>query len=148
LKTWLDAHRGNDAVFLSYFGSDEPRRFDLNATRIGDFYFDHGRRRLLPRLTPGLYCLSATMLHRVYTLVRGPWTPSQEKVYQWLAEKIVVQGPDRLSPDEMHAFTQLRFGRLCHYLEKRPPDAMVANSIFIYRLDDTELANALHQSMP
>lgn len=148
LKTWLDAHRGSNQVFLSYFGSDEPKRFDLNTTRIGDLYFDYGRRPVLPKLTAGLYCISATMLHRVYTLVRGPWTQDQETVYQWLAQKIVTQGLVRLAPDEVQAFTQLRFGRLCHFLEQRRPDAIVGNVFFIYRLSEHDLDSALSQPMP
>ncbi|MFI5335608.1 MAG: glycosyltransferase family 39 protein [Opitutales bacterium] len=144
LKSWLDIHRGHDPVFLSYFGSDDPTRLGLKATRIGDAYFDFSRRPLLPRLTGGIYCLSATMFHRVYTQVRGPWSPAYEGAYQSLARDLAANAiPPAEMPDALVRFDQLRFGRLCHFLAGRPPDALVANTIFIFRLDDAELAQAL-----
>lgn len=145
LKTWLDANRGDDAVFLSYFGSDEPRRFELNATRIGDVYFDHGRRLTLPRLTAGIYCISATMYHRVYTEVRGPWSDEYEALYDTLAVEITRElSAGAARPDLLAQFEQLRFGRLCHFLRQRQPDTVVGNVFFIYRLDEAAIDNALN----
>ena len=158
LARWLETNAGHPRVYLSYFGSDEPARFGLRAIRIGDVYFDYAPTRvLLPTLEPGLYCVSATMLRRVYTQVRGPWSESYERAYRdmqrWLADQppgaSARRGPDgrELSSDEWQEllvrFEQLRFGRLCRYLERRAPDAIVANSILVYRLDADELARAL-----
>jgi hypothetical protein len=142
LKTWLEANRGNQRIFLSYFGSDDPRRYNLNATRIGDMYFDHGHRQVLPPLTAGIYCISATMLHRVYTQVRGPWTMEYEQSYQALAHAIAT-GKDHHTGD-LETFEQLRFGRLCHFLRQQPPDAVVGNVFLIYRLQEAEIDSALN----
>jgi 4-amino-4-deoxy-L-arabinose transferase-like glycosyltransferase len=141
LKAWLESNRGDEQVYLSYFGSDEPERFELNAVRIGDVYFDHTRRLTLPPLTGGLYCISATMLHRVYTEVRGPWNADYEKTYRQLADELT---DTPASPEKLHTFAQLRFGRLCHFLEQRQPDAIAAHSVFIYRLSDDEVSIALN----
>lgn len=143
LQRWFATNRGDQAVFLSYFGSDDPGRFQLNATRIGDLYFDHGRRNVLPKLTAGLYCISATMLHRVYTQVRGPWSAAYERQYWAYARRIAES--DAPATDELETLEQLRFGRLCHFLQQRRPDAIVANVFFVYRLDETEIDIALNQ---
>lgn len=159
LQRWLEAHAGDRRVYLSYFGSDDPVHAGIRATRIGDLYFDHAPvRAVLPALEPGLYCVSATMLHRVYTQVRGPWTESYETEYRrlvaWLPGALAQTPTERsdaagLPLDEagwiaeLTRLEQLRFGRLCHWLERRRPDAVVANSIFIHALDAAELQAAL-----
>jgi hypothetical protein len=159
LQRWLDRHASNDRVYLSYFGSDEPERLGIRATRIGDAYFDHSRARIvLPALEAGVYCISATMLHRVYTEVRGPWSDGYEAEYLRLSGWALAQqskppdrwtGPDERTIDsagrlrELARLEQLRFGRLCRYLERRAPDEVVANSVFIYRLSAAEIIAAL-----
>lgn len=144
LSGWLAAHRDGARVYLSSFGSDEPARFHLDATRIGDGYFDFTARPALPRLEAGLYCISATMLHRVYTAVRGPWSDDYEQAYERLAQAIVT---DQLPPGDASArletFDQLRFGRLCLYLQHRQPDAIVGHVFFVYRLSQAEVDTAL-----
>lgn len=150
LSAWLNLHRGNDPVYLSYFGSDDPQRFRINATRIGDVYFDFASRPILPPLTEGIYCISATMLHRVYTQVRGPWSAEYEHAYQTLSAKCATFNGGPISENQKQqllTLEQLRFGRLCRYLAHRKPNAIVANSIFIYRLSPIDLALAL-QGLP
>ncbi len=159
LKHWLAAHAQGETVYLSYFGSDDPRHVGIRATRIGDSYFDHAPDRLvLPALEPGLYAIGATMLRRVYTEVRGPWSTAYEQEYRrllhWWSEQ------ERLPPTErrdlrgrsldaagyaleLHRLEQLRFGRLCHWLERRTADAVVANVFFVHRLTAIDLSHAL-----
>ena len=159
LKTWLDAQAGTQPVYLSYFGSDNPVHAGIRATRIGDIYFDHApMRAVLPALEPGLYVISATMLHRVYTQVRGAWSESYEREYQrlvrWHATTRGRAPDERFNADdkpmdeatyvaELTRLEQLRFGRLCRFLENRAPDAMVANVFFVHRLDAEEIQRAL-----
>lgn len=161
LKQWLGAHRKPDEpVFLSYFGTGSPRHEGIEAIRVGDGYFDWEARSTPPPLRGGIYCISATMLHRVYTLVRGPWSSEYElnyhKLTDWLdhVRSLEPGSPPTdidgtpLQPDVVNArlFTleQLLFGRLCHYLEHRPPDARVGYSFLIYRLSDAELKFSLY----
>jgi len=147
LKNWLVANQQNEPVFLSYFGSDEPRRFTINATRIGDRYFNHNARVLLPHLTEGIYCISATMLRRVYTHVSGPWSAKHEKTYRdllWKTSHAARGIMSNESRENLLLLEQLRFGRLCRYLEQRSPDAIVANSILVYRLSPADITRALH----
>lgn len=164
LKTWLDGHAGAEPVYLAYFGSDDPRHAGIRATRIGDAYFDSAADRLvLPALTPGIYAVSATMLQRVYTEVRGPWTEAFEREYQRLARWQAEQTgrPAEVRRDaagraidaagyvaELHRLEQLRFGRLCRHLAARPPDAVVANVFFVHRLTAEDLRRALVDPVP
>lgn len=159
LRHWLDARAAGERVYLSYFGSDDPRHAGIRATRIGDAYFDHAPDRLiLPALEPGIYAISATMLHRVYTQVRGPWSESYEREYRrlvhWWAEQERVPAAERRDSEgrpldaagyaaELHRLEQLRFGRLCRWLERRPPDTIVGNVFFVHRLSAAELQRAL-----
>ncbi|MDP2136310.1 MAG: glycosyltransferase family 39 protein [Candidatus Didemnitutus sp.] len=164
LKNWLRSNAADERVFLSYFGSDDPVYAGIHATRIGDVYFDHSLLRpAAPELAGGIYCVSATMLHRVYTQVRGPWSPAYESEYQQLQQwrkRSADWPPNRWRDLAGHAidreafvrelvrFEQLRFGRLCHFLQFRHPDAIVANSVFIYHLRDEEINVALRGPLP
>lgn len=141
LHAWLQNNHDGNRIYLSSFGSDDPKRFPIEATRIGDLYFDFSNRQVLPELKAGTYCISATMLHRVYTQVRGPWSAEYENAYHQFAKIIVTSNA---SIEQFQTFAQLRFGRLCHYLEARTPDALVGNTFFIYRLSDEEIAYALN----
>lgn len=161
LKQWLAAHRRPDEpVFLSYFGTGNPRHEGIEAIRVGDGYFDWESRRTPPPLRGGIYCISATMLRRVYTLVRGPWSAEYElnyhKLTTWLDHvRTLERGTPPtdidgtpLEPEVVNArlFTleQLLFGRLCHYLEQRPPEARAGYSILIYKLSDAEVKFSLY----
>lgn len=141
LHAWLQQNHDDEPLYLSSFGSDDPQRFPINATRIGDIYFDFSSRQILPELKAGTYCISATMLHRVYTQVRGPWSAAYENAYHQFAKIIATSDP---SSEQLQTFAQLRFGRLCHYLEQRSPDALVGNTFFIYRLTDEEIDHAIN----
>lgn len=161
LKQWLAANRrAEEPVFLSYFGAGSPPHEGIESIRVGDGYFDWESRRTPPPLRGGIYCVSATMLRRVYTHVRGPWTESYEAAYQKLAawlEHSRTRVPGTLPTEadgsslasdvidqRLFFYEQLQFGRLCHYLEQRPPEARAGHSILIYRLSDAEVNFALH----
>jgi len=164
LKRWLDRNqRPNEPLFLSYFGSGYPPSYGIHATRLADGYFDLRSRRLLPPMTGGLYCISATMFQQVYTQVRHGWTPEHERRYRQLeawAGAIGALGVDHssdeagrpLSHDEAIArlvdLEHLRFGRLCRWLQGREPDDNVGHSILIFRLSDAEVARFLRGPAP
>ena len=164
LRLWLDAHARGEKVFLSYFGSGDPVAEGIAATRVADTYFDLRPRSALPVMTGGVYCLGATMLERVYTQVRGPWSADYEREYQrltaWL-HRLNLQPAGTapadtdgtpLAPGELQSrlvnLEHLRFGRLCHFLQLRTPDANIGHSILIYRLTDAEVALALQAPLP
>jgi hypothetical protein len=158
LKRWLDRHglNGPDStpVYLSYFGTGKPADYDIEATRLPG-HFDHWRRRESYELTGGVYCISATMLQSVYSLVPGPWAVPYERAYQNALSNLrtIAQTTDpvaqkRLSNDfvrhKLALFEQLRFARLCAFLRHREPDDHVGYSILIYRLTDQDVFQALH----
>jgi 4-amino-4-deoxy-L-arabinose transferase-like glycosyltransferase len=159
LREWLNLHAAQEPVFLSYFGSGSPVHEGIRATRVGDAYFDSQPRATPASLRGGVYCISATMLRRVYTHVRGPWSAEYERTYQsleaWMqhlksgapnAQPTSVDGTV-LSREEIESrlfnYEQLQFGRLCHFLEHRSVDARAGYSILIYRLSDAEVTFAL-----
>jgi len=164
LKQWLDAHAHGEKIFLSYFGCGDPVFEGITATRVADNIFDPRPRAELPRMTGGVYCLSATMLHCDYTRVRGPWSAAYEGVYQRLAGwlRFVTSQPSgtpttdtdgsALTAAEVKSrlfdLEQLRFGRLCYFLQLRHPDAVIGHSILIYRLSDQEIARAERAPLP
>ena len=42
--------------------------------------------------------------------------------------------------------SRLRFARLCAFLRLKPPLASVGNSIFVWRLSEADLHEALHEA--
>lgn len=165
LKRWLDrnapAGPGRPVVYLSYFGSADPSFYDLNVEQLPG-YLDTWRPHTLGPLTPGLYCISATMLQAVYLPVaQGAWTEAYEREWQAVRPEYgrfeaAFGGTDtavqrRLLAEKDAAawnaicwrYENLRLGRLCAWLRGRTPDAAVGYSILIYRLTEPDLRRAL-----
>ena len=163
LKAWLDANqRPGETAYLAYFGTGEPRYYGIKARRLA---FINGFHEDEPyvELGPGLYCIGATMLEKVYGAYRGPWTQALENDYQFLrpfgpmflqyaSDPAARARLDReLAPDKWTTsrdrFQHLRFARLCYYLRARRPEANIGYSIFIYRLTAAEVAAATEGSL-
>jgi hypothetical protein len=154
LDRWLRVHHRGEPLHLSYFGSDEPSRFPWEFTRVGDALFDKNPRPAPAPMRGGLYCISATMFHRVYTPYAGPWTAAREARYRELQTWLEQPDP-RLDPASGRSLATsetgaraseleaLRFARLCIRLQNRPPDALVAHTILVFRLTESELRAAL-----
>jgi hypothetical protein len=158
VRDWLDKNiTAGQPVFLSYFGSDRPSRLDIRATRFGDTYFRLGEPHVvLSQLTEGTYVFSATMWQRVYTHVRGPWTHSLERAFWrhhtfWLSPKPTAwedgltreTAPADLRMARLIDYEHLRFGRLCHYLRTRSPDAIIAHQYLVFHLSAEDIYGAL-----
>lgn len=165
LSRWLRAHNSGPhraPVYLSYFGTGDPRYEGIAATRLPTL------PKLLPpppwyRLGPGIYCISATMLQADYLSVRGPWTKELEAEYQRLhslenafmtyqsdpAQRKQLQQnvSDAQWRGAWERYDTLRFLRLCHYLRVRKPDAVIDYTIFVYRLTGAEIAAATAGSL-
>jgi hypothetical protein len=103
------------------------------------------------------------MLQHVYRQKHQPWSAESERDYQQLhaIAPIMLQmaGDPELHPDLLgnataeewrhtwEVYEELRFARLCTYLQTRPPDAMIGYSILIFELDETELTHALDEDL-
>ena len=90
------------------------------------------------------------MKQMVYSPKRGPCSPHREGHYlrlreEWLPRIARDPAQARYSDlesddsDSLWTLEQLRFARLNQYLRVRGPDAMVANSILVFRLSEEEL---------
>ncbi len=164
LRRWLDANARGEKLFISYFGSGDPLFEGIRATRVADNYFDLRPHQALPPLTGGVWCLSATMFERAYTAVRGPWSDAYEAEYQRLTAWLhhLNQQPKEAPPTDtdgtpmtreqleknLFNLEHLRFGRLCHFLRLRQPDAVIGHAILVFRLQDAEVNFALAAPRP
>lgn len=159
LRDWLDRHRREgEPVYLSYFGTGDPRYYGLDARPLEMINLFDLPAPFVP-LEPGLYCVSATSLQHVYSPLRGPWTMAREQAYRRLrqAEPMFLDYARRPEGRAMweatiprdvllgsqERYEALRFARLCEFLRARTPDAQIGYSIQVHRLDAEQLATAL-----
>jgi hypothetical protein len=161
LKRWLDRHGLSDQdatpVYLSYFGTADFPSYGLNVRYLTCFPLDR-QRLVAPYLSPGVYCISATLLQNaIEDNSPGPWTLSQEQTYWTVSArvaKLLQSGnpndrqikpgmPQSFWGQQMELFDQLRSKRLFAYLRHREPDDEVGYSILIYRLSSQDIQAAL-----
>jgi len=159
LAAWLPAHRQpGETVYLSYFGSNDPDHQGIDAIPLAPIYQNYEPRRF-EELGPGLYCVGATMLQDVYSIARGDWTMENELAYirgmAWARSNLAAGTIENRIVDFGREETgglwhvdRLRFARLAQYLRVRPPDAVVANSILVYRLSEREVQTMVDGSLP
>jgi hypothetical protein len=162
LKTWLDEHRAivdGKPLYLAYFGTADPRAYEINAKFILPENQAPGDRTIA-RLTGGLYCVSATTLQSVYALDIGPWCMDYEQRYRRVREEIRRYRKTASDPStgvapiandgaipklkQIKEFERLRFERLCAYLRHHEPIAQIGYSIFVFDLNEDEINAALY----
>jgi hypothetical protein len=162
LAHWLEQNTppGPDRppVYLSYFGSVPFDAYGIDAKLLPSYMWS-ARFGLPKPLEPGIYCISATMLQQIYADPLGPWTVESERAYQSVKELLerYTQSPEG-SPERQRITSELgeiglatalrkhgslRFGRLCHFLRQREPDAQIGHTILIYKLDEQALHAAI-----
>ena len=163
LGHWIERNvTDGTPVYLSYFGAGHPETLgvdfrQLPAITTGSFFgrpLEYGETA--NALLGGVYCISATMLQRVYVMPRGPWDEEREKLYGNYHDSFklylmatqtgrlqLIGGKERSWKRILDNYRRLRFIRLCHYLLAREPDANVGHSILIYRLSDREILDAV-----
>ncbi len=150
LSRWVQENRQPDeTLYVSYFGSDALARRLPDAIPFAPIY-DHFRLRRFEELEPGLYCIGATMLQDVFSPVNGPWDAAKEEAYRagmaWARQQLETGQLENRIIDFGRAGTaglwqveRLRFARLMLYLRERRPDAIVANTTLVFRLNELEL---------
>lgn len=151
LADWIKKNAPNKRVYLSSFGSLDPRGFGLRAKLLPGHFDFRATPRHSPevfRLEPGVYCISATMLSGVYLPPLRPWTGQNRRNFlryqQMLGQALAAQGQptDRATLRSYLLFDKVRFIRLAAALRKREPDAQVGYSVLIYYVGAEELARA------
>lgn len=162
LKRWLDerglSDRSTTPVYLSYFGTGDPSYYGIAARPLPSYVPRH--RDVLPPLSGGVYCISATMLQGLYLDFRGPWNPDYERLYRSVLTDVVRYRNTKDDPAarrkleeeagmdfwvmRFRQYEQLRFARLASYLRQREPDDHVGYSILIYRLSNEQVQEALY----
>ncbi len=160
LKTWL-AERERQAdplpVFLTYFGADSPRNYDLRVTRFGDEMNDSGQRFFPAQVRGGWFVISATYFHCTFLPMRGTWAEPQETLYWQLVQRMNALSARQgsLTEDEQKQLSRdamdieiLQFARLCHVLHDREPLQLIGASLMLFRLTDQEVQAALYGPVP
>jgi 4-amino-4-deoxy-L-arabinose transferase-like glycosyltransferase len=161
LRIWLDRNRGTEAVYFSWFGNGPPRYYGIDAHALPFETLGYAGYRSIGTgsLTPGIYCISATMLQQVYFPGLRAWTPELEDEYRkmlpemgafeevppgdtaGLREQLASRSP--MFARRFARFQRLRFAKLCAWLRDRDCEDHVGYSILIYRLDAEDLEQAL-----
>jgi hypothetical protein len=158
LHAWLARHRApGEPFYLGYFGSAWPPHYGVRPTAfLTTATFPVRPPPVRSELQPGLYALSATVLVETYARHRGPWTPQQERDYRDLRARFAgpaaAAGPPPAPPGapppadaaaDSARYDELRFARLCKFLQRREPDALAGYSILLFRLTAADLRTAL-----
>ena len=160
LSDWLRKNqRGDEPIFLTYFGSGDPRHEGIKAIQLAPYSSLWNDLRLAP-LKPGLYCISATILQDTYSPLNGHWTQPLENTF-WLLASYFRDHPEEFmnagarlvrngTPDQHRRwlFERARFARLASYLRIRKPDAVINSGMLVYRLNAEEVAIAIDASTP
>ncbi len=155
LKLWTGKNRGSEKnpLYLSYFGTDIPERFALDAKILPGFHpFDRKTEFFLEK---GTYVISATMLQFVYfpELYKNETgldpTKINDELYQKVkgpAEKEILEymkNPISGQSQDYKLYNMLRFAKLCLYLRDRQPDDFIGYSLLVHKLSDDEIRKAL-----
>jgi hypothetical protein len=156
LRKWLQEQDLADdperPVYLSYFGSADPRRYGIRAIPLPSYEtWGRGSRPSVPA-RPGIYCVSATMLQNLYTISWGRYSEELEEHYQELRSYFSKHDPGAVPPgtdpheffEDRRLFETLQFSRLKTFLRQTEPIGVIGHTIFIYDLDADALARALH----
>jgi hypothetical protein len=157
LQDWLAERALPQAarpVYLSYFGTADPRHWQLGALALPSYGAWAAVRTELS-LRGGVYCISATHLQNVYTHQWGRWTPRHEEAFQGLlpfARRCVAasddaqltavlteDGGEQQLQEILNTFQQLQFTRLVGYLRERDPLDTIGHSILVYELTDADV---------
>lgn len=160
LKDWLDRHKHESPVYLSYFGTGDPDYYGIQAQQLPGRPGGN-RKTITPTLKGGTYCISATRL-QLHIPPAGPWTSTLEGHYRQarnaVEQYMQVVGAKGGPPQNVLGrdaawwertfwqYDQLRFARLTAFLRQREPDDSVGHSILIYRLTDNDITQALSGS--
>jgi hypothetical protein len=161
LKQWIVKEgldgSSTEKTYLSYFGQASPRFYDIRATHLACFY-ERPPAQLPSSLEPGTYCISATMLQRVWTSFPSKWNRENETAYQQLGanvrifaeadagkrQQLIAQTGQNFWPQVFLLFEQARLARLAMLLLQREPDDEINHSILIYKLNAADLDRALN----
>jgi hypothetical protein len=160
LKRWLDQQalegKSTGRVYLSYFGSGNPKYYGIDATILPGF-LDRLPPRIPEPLQAGTYCISATMLQNIYSLYPGRWNRPYENAYQIMKQTVqmfVASSPEdrskliatrgtRYWQQFFGNFEHIRLARLTSFLRQRKPSREINYSIFVYPLSAADLFSAL-----
>jgi hypothetical protein len=158
LADWLNTHRQpGEQVYVSSFGADDPFYRGIGGIELSPYY-TFGRQLKWEPLTPGLYCVGASMLQDAASPYAGPWTRQREAAYQYLKHKLEAEIAAGLrAPSfkwdtdpkmELWNLDRARFARLCSYLRVRAPDAVIGRTILVFRLSELEVTGAVQGTLP
>lgn len=158
LDEWLREHNSGpdqQTVTLAYFGYASPKYLGIESRYLTSWGAHSSEAANISHLEPGLYAISATMLHGLFSRINRPWADADESKYQQTLDAMhelanQIDSPsafyERVKQDPYHYrklfidFETLRKERLYAFLLQREPDARVGQSILIYSVTPEQLA--------
>ncbi len=170
LSRWLERNRRpGERVYGTVFGG-APATVALAGCEQLGFAGKPGVRQIL---SPGIYCLSASALHGICDVLKGPWCHTHERLLQRAREFMNVHeaAPDETAAKSLiadltadrdeakvrgiqgvvtdheravAAFNILQAGRLKAYLRQQPPDTTIGGSVLVWRLTQAQIDTALY----
>ncbi|WP_309385300.1 glycosyltransferase family 39 protein [Cerasicoccus frondis] len=162
LSDWLAENHSGEArlpVYLGFLGNESPTYNGVDARYLYSKGIHSMESYHLEILEPGYYVMSATMLQGIYYRIQRPWNDAHDRAYVHSAADLakllsISDDPQTLFKYVMHHdperwlkslenFEQLRAERLRLYLIGQEPTARINYSIFVYKLSEQDLQNAL-----
>ncbi|UCD28849.1 MAG: glycosyltransferase family 39 protein [Planctomycetota bacterium] len=144
-----DRQHHDQNIKLAYFGSGNPSRYGFKCEMLPSS-FDFGEPA---ELTAGTYVISVTQLLGVYYPIARDsfWkSPTNIKSYnlltQMLARPVPEDQSDQAREKRLKMIKQYDIvsrGRLINQFRHRTPDLRIGYSLFVYRLDQTDIETIL-----
>jgi len=162
LKKLSDSIPEEKNFYISYFGTASINSYGLQKFISLPSYFTQ-ENFYIHNLKPGLYCISATMLHLLYyqdifaSLKFPPdilFDDSFEKLKPFIDDMFSEVENGKLKEffekygeefciRRYRAYDLIRFAKLCEYLKQKKPDYYAGYSILIYRLNQNDINEAM-----
>ncbi len=157
LKSWLDKNNTQKSeVYFSCFSNSDVGYYGIKAKMLPSYRIQKSDEMF--ELKGGIYCISATMYQYVY-LAETCYNETGYKLeaaddsyFENLSAEIKAyhntgnkSGLSEEQQKKYRIYEYLRFLKLCLYLhnQNRIPDAIIGNSILVFRLSDEEVGKAL-----
>jgi hypothetical protein len=155
VKSWIANHPDEKPFYLSYFGTSSPDFYGLDVRLLPGYVTFDKKNIDIASLKAGTYLISATQLKNVYGVYFGDWKEKWEHDYLELRDiarryRELMKDPKEAGQfisrfghgkfaQMMQTYESLRFAILCKFLNTKEPDDIIANTVLVYRLTESDI---------
>ena len=155
LSKWVRTNnQDKENVYLSFFGNTDVEYYGLKAKMLPSY---RSQKSLdVFELKEGIYCISATMFQFLYVSesCHGETgfdvADADDNYFKTLSEDVKSfpvpgkrAGLTIEQKKEFRIYEYLRFIKLCLFLHNREPDAIIGNSILIFKVSGEDINKAI-----